>query len=147
MQHVNTESDAVDAFKVLDESGGGAISRLVVVGQFWIVCKHQEHILRNANRISKTLVLFCRQEFKAFSSEDFDRFDLDNSRTLDMPEFEALWFYNPRPPGTDYCRDCLNYDEYAKIRLAPTANGGSRAKMIVLLSSLSLVLTITVCFN
>ena len=30
MQHVNTDSDAVDAFKVLDESGGGAISRLVV---------------------------------------------------------------------------------------------------------------------
>ena len=40
MQHVNTDSDAVDAFKVLDDSGGGAISRLVVVGQFWIVCKH-----------------------------------------------------------------------------------------------------------
>ena len=32
MQHVNTDNDAVDAFKVLDESGGGAISRLVVVG-------------------------------------------------------------------------------------------------------------------
>ena len=106
--------------------------------------------MRNANRISKTLVLFFRQEFKAFSSEDFDRFDLDNSRTLDMAEFEALWFYNPRPrpPGTDYCRGCLNYDEYAKIRLAPTANGGSRAKMnVLLLSSLSFVLMIIVSFN
>ena len=27
MRHVNTDNDAVDAFKVLDKSGGGAISR------------------------------------------------------------------------------------------------------------------------
>ena len=53
-------------------------------------------------------MIFFRQEFEAFSSEDFERFDLDNSRTLDMAEFEALWFYNPRPPGTDFCRGCLN---------------------------------------
>ena len=102
---------------------------------------------KKASTSNNTLVLFCRHEFKAFSSEDFDRFDLDNSRTLDKAEFEALWFYNPRPPGTDYCRGCLNYDEYAKIRLVPTANGGSRAKMNVLLSSLSLVLIIIRCFN
>ena len=91
-------------------------------------------------------MIFFRQEFEAFSSEDFERFDLDNSRTLDMAEFEALWFYNPRPPGTVYCRGCLNYDEYAKIRLAPTANGGSRAKMNVLMSLLSLVLIIISLF-
>ena len=54
-----------------------------------------------------------------------------------MAEFEALWFYNPRPPGTDYCHNCLNYDEYAKIRLIPTANYGARARSDLILVSLS----------
>ena len=31
MRHVNTDDDAVDAFKVLDKNGGGAINRYILI--------------------------------------------------------------------------------------------------------------------
>ena len=100
MRHVNTDGDAVDVFKVLDKSGGGAVTR---------------------------------DEYGSLSSdEDFDKFDADGNGRLDVREFEALW---RAPPEKVYCRNCLNFEEYAKIRLVPTANLGHRFAVDLILIS------------